>query len=183
MSYVPTISGKLYNALEKFTAPDKDFRKALKQLWYDNGAIYATDSYMLIQWNLPKSFRDFVEKECAGQFQIKAKHKPAASAQLDFTTDDFVFTKDGEECRLVDKPYRLIHDSMSKESGGDSIFNADFIGKAAALAKVVKTENGRTRDPLVGDMQFHVISDHASAIQIKGGVLGDFNIAIMPIRG
>lgn len=182
MDYVPTISGKMYNALEKFTAPDKDFRKALTQLWYDNGAIYASDSYTLAQWKLPDNFRDFVEKEYGGKFQIKAKHKPAASAQLDFTTDDFVFTKDGEECRLIDRPCRLINDSIAKEAGGDSLLDADFISKAAALAKVVKTENGRTRKRPIGDMQFHVAGNHATIIKTAGGVLGDFTIVIMPIK-
>lgn len=168
------MSGRIYNAMLKFANGTRSMPQ-FADLFFDNGKIYATDSYVICRWTpaaayevLDNSNGNIIEKFF---FSPIIKVTAASKIYIDNTCIDI-----STESRMIDNPDRIVDDVQ-----GDHPLNViqginpDYIAAIAALGKAVRADKCHSNGAIDFSWKGNVFNAH-----IDAGTNGYFDIVAMP---
>ena len=170
------IRGRIYNALFKFCG--KTNKPYSTNLWFKDGAVYATDERVIVRWrpNIKLVTVATPEgKDLLDGFNFKPKKgKCAAGDLLDFDEDfihesatvptaealDTIFN-----CKVADIPFLSV--------------DANYLNDIANLSKAIAQENKQKPHVQLSHVKYGSVT--ALAAHINSLALGQFDVVCMPV--
>lgn len=171
------IRGRIYNALFKFCG--KTNKPYSTNLWFKDGAVYATDKKIIVRWrpNIKLTTVSTPEgKEFLNGFTFKLKKEKCSAAELLDFDDDFIHevaTVPEKEaldtifnCKVAEIPFLSI--------------DANYLNDIANLTKAIAQENKAKPHVQLSNIKYGAIT--ALSAHINSLALGEFDIVCMPVR-
>lgn len=169
------MSGRIYNAMMKFAGGTKSVPQ-LAELFFDNGKVYATDSYAMCRWTPAEEYEvlDNSTGEKIDKFFFTPRvDKVAAGTTIYF--DDAALDID-RDSKMVNDPDKIMEGDYKHPLDIIIGVNPDYLAAIAALAKAVRTDKCGSKGTTDIDWTQKVLHAH-----IDAGKNGYFDIIVMPM--
>lgn len=168
------MSGRIYNAMMKFAGGTKSAPQ-LANMFFDNGKVYATDSYAMCRWT-PADEYEILDNKTGEKIEkfFFTPDMPKIPAGTTIYFSDISFDIDRESAmpkdvdKIMDGEYKHPLDVVMG-------VNPDYLAAIAALAKAVRADKCGSIGTTNLDWTQHVLHAH-----IDAGSNGYFDIVVMP---
>lgn len=168
------MSGRIYNAMMKF-AGGTNHAPQLAELFFDNGKVYATDSYAMCRWTPAEEYEildNNTGKKIEKFFFIPRVDKVAAGTTIYF--DDTALDID-RDSKTVSDPDKIMEGDYKHPLNIVLGVNPDYLAAIAALGKAVKADKCGANGTTDIDWTQKVLHAH-----INAGCNGYFDVIVMP---
>ena len=169
------MSGRVYNAMKKFAGGTENAPQ-LANLFFDNGKIYATNSFAMCRWT-PADEYEILDSDTGKKiekfFFTPRIDKVAAGTTIYF--DDTALDID-RNSKTVSDPDKIMEGDYNHSLDIMMGVNPDYLAAIAALAKAVRTDKCGSNGTTNIDWTQKVLHAH-----IDAGKNGYFDIIVMPV--
>lgn len=170
------MSGRIYNAMMKFAGGTKSFPQ-FANMFFDNGKIYATDSYVMCRWTPANEYEvldNATGKKIEHFFFTPRMSKIPAGTTI--YIDDIALDIDRESKAIESENLDKIMDDTYKHPVDIVLgINPDYLAAIAALGKAVKADKCGANGTTDIDWTQKVLHAH-----IDAGNNGYFDVIVMP---
>lgn len=168
------MSGRIYNAMMKFAGGTKTAPQ-LANLFFDNGKVYATDSYAMCRWT-PADEYEILDNKTGEKIEkfFFTPDMPKIPAGTTIYFSDISLDIDRESAmpkdvdKIMDGEYKHPLDVVMG-------VNPDYLAAIAALAKAVRADKCGSIGTTDIDWTHKVLHAH-----IDAGKNGHFDVIVMP---